>query len=153
LKSLLVSSSAAVPQLRAAIGVGINVAVAATADDIVTVQVGVVPEHAPDQPLKVEPLAAAAVNVTDVPDAKLAEHDAVQLMPAGFDVTVPLPLPAIVRLSVCDVGAATNAAVADCAADIVTVHVEVLPVHAPDQPLNSCPAAGVAVSVTAVLTA
>ena len=43
-------------------------AVTDSAPVIVTVQVPV-PEHAPDQPVKVDPLAANAVRVTDVPDA------------------------------------------------------------------------------------
>ena len=55
-----------------------------------------VPEQAPDQPLKLEPLAGDAVNVTLVPDVKVAEHDAVQLMPDGELVTVPEPVPAFV---------------------------------------------------------
>ena len=47
---------------------GIKVAVTDVAAVIVTVQVPV-PEHAPDQPEKVDPLAAEAVKVTDIPDA------------------------------------------------------------------------------------
>ena len=43
-------------------------AVTVVAAAIVTVQVPV-PEHAPDQPEKVDPLVAEAVKVTDFPDA------------------------------------------------------------------------------------
>jgi hypothetical protein len=67
---------------------------------IVTVQLPV-PEHSlPDQPVKVEPAAALAASVTAVPLAKVASADAQfesQLMPTGEDVTVPLPVPTLVR--------------------------------------------------------
>ena len=72
-----------------------NVAVTARAAVIDTVQV-LVPVHAPLQPVNVEPLAAAAVSVTDVPLAKLALQVAPQLMPPVFDVTVPVPVPVFV---------------------------------------------------------
>src|SRR5512145_1288623 len=49
-----------------------------------------VPEQAPLQPTNVEPLAAEAVRVTLVLLAKLALQVLPQLMPAGFEVTVPL---------------------------------------------------------------
>ena len=62
---------------------------------IETTQV-LVPVQPPDQPVKVEPVPGVAVNVTLVPDAKEAEHDAVQLTPAGELVTVPVPVPALV---------------------------------------------------------
>lgn len=72
-----------------------NVAVTERAAVIETVQV-LVPVHAPLQPLNVEPLAAAADNVTDVPLAMLALQVAPQLIPPVFDVTVPVPVPALV---------------------------------------------------------
>ena len=37
--------------------------------------------------------------VTGVPAAKTREHVEPQLIPDGFDVTVPVPLPALVTLS------------------------------------------------------
>ena len=49
------------------------------------------PTQAPPQPLKVEPLAGAAVKVTAVPLARLAEQLDPQSMPPVLDVTVPLP--------------------------------------------------------------
>ena len=55
-----------------------------------------VPVQPPDQPVKAEPVAGVAVNVTLVPELKDAEQDAVQLMPAGELVTVPEPVPAFV---------------------------------------------------------
>ena len=65
----------------------LNVAVTVLFASIVTTQ-DPVPAQAPDQPLKVEPVAGVAVSVTMVPIAKL--------VPGGDDVTVPLPVPALV---------------------------------------------------------
>ena len=79
---------------------------------MLTVQVVAVPVQAPDQLVNVEPAAGAAVNVTDVPLLKLAEHVLPQLIPAGLLVTVPVPVPARVRVrAYC----ATKVAVTDCA--------------------------------------
>ena len=44
-----------------------NVAVTLCACDIVTTQVVAVPAHAPDHPVKLEPVAFVAVSVTAVP--------------------------------------------------------------------------------------
>ncbi|HEY3550370.1 MAG TPA: hypothetical protein VGK69_04895, partial [Gaiellaceae bacterium] len=63
-----------------------------------------VPVQAPDQPLKVEPAAGVAVRVTLVPEVKSCEQVEPQLIPAGLDVTVPLPEPALLTLSVAVVG-------------------------------------------------
>jgi hypothetical protein len=59
---------------------------------IVTVQVELVPEHAPVHPVKVEPEAAVAVSVTAVPAAKV--------VPVGLLVTVPDPVPDFVVVRV-----------------------------------------------------
>jgi hypothetical protein len=65
-----------------------------------TVQVVAVPEHPPPlQPPNEDPLAAAAVRVTDVPVAKVAEQVVPQLMPAGALVTVPDPVPDFVTVN------------------------------------------------------
>jgi hypothetical protein len=59
-----------------------------------------VPLHAPLQPEKKDVAPAAAVSVTAVPMANWAEHvPVVQLMPAGEEVTVPEPAPAIITES------------------------------------------------------
>jgi hypothetical protein len=77
----------------------VNVAVTLRAADILTVQVPV-PVHAPLQPVKVEPVPAAAVRVTEVPDAYEALQVLPQLIPVGFDVTVPDPVPLLVKVRV-----------------------------------------------------
>lgn len=61
------------------------------------------PEHAPDQPAKVEPDAALGDNATVVPELKAAEHVGAQLMPAGLLVTFPVPVPAVATVNVYDV--------------------------------------------------
>src|SRR5438093_1599836 len=106
-------------------------------------------EHPPPlQPLKVEPAAGVAVSVTAVPLARLAEQVAPQVMPAGELVTVPLPLPALLTVSA-KLGR-LKVAVTVVAAETVTTQVPV-PEHPPPlQPLKVEPAAGLAVSVTAV---
>jgi hypothetical protein len=67
-------------------------------------------------------------------------------MPAGEDVTVPVPVPALVTVRV---GVVMKVAVTDRAALIVTRHVPV-PAQSPDQPEKLEAPAGLAVSVTAV---
>lgn len=64
-----------------------------------TTQVVALPVQAPLQPAKVESLAAVAVRVTMLPPGKDAEHVEPHEMPAGTEVTVPLPAPFLVTLS------------------------------------------------------
>jgi len=60
-----------------------------------------VPEQPPPlQPEKVEPAAGAAVKVTEVPLANAAAQVVPQAMPAGALVTVPLPAPLELTVSV-----------------------------------------------------
>ena len=54
-----------------------------------------VPEQLPDHPENVEPKSGAAVSVTDELRAKLAAHAAPQFIPAGIDVTLPVPVPGL----------------------------------------------------------
>ena len=125
-----------------------KVAVTVVAAETVTTH-DPVPEHPPPlQPVKVEPAAGVAVSVTAVPLPKLAAHVAPQVMPAGELVTVPLPVPALVMVRA-KVGR-LKVAVTLVAAEIVTVQVPVPVQPPPLQPLKIEPAAGVAVSVTAV---
>jgi hypothetical protein len=103
-----------------------------------------VPEQAPDQPANLERVEAAAVSVTRVPYVKVWAQAEPQLIPAELEVTVPVPRPAFVSVSVLSV---SNLAVAPRSALIVTVQGPV-PEQAPDQPANDDPAEAVAVSVT-----
>src|SRR6266704_3302625 len=126
----------------------VKVAVTVVAAVMVTTH-GPVPEHPPPlQPVKVEPVAGLAVSVTAVPLVKLAEQVAPQVIPAGELVTVPLPVPAGVTVRV-KVWSA-KVAVTVVAALRVTVQVPVPEQPPPLQPLKVEPAAGLAVSVTAV---
>jgi hypothetical protein len=113
-----------------------------------TVQVPVPLHPPPLQPANVESAAGVAVNVIIEPVPYIAEQVAPQLMPAGVDVTVPLPAPALTT----DSGYAliVNVAVTVAAAVIVTVHAPVPLQPPPLHPANVDPAAGDAVSVTLV---
>jgi hypothetical protein len=115
---------------------------------IVTAQVVAVPVQAPLQPMKVEPVAAAALRVTWVLKLNELVQVAPQLMPAGVLVTVPVPVPVLftVRLKVWT----AKAAVTVVLAVIVTAQVVAVPVQAPPQPVKVEPVAGVAVKVTGV---
>jgi len=62
---------------------------------MVTVQEPVPVQPPPLQPVNVDPAAAAAVRVTDVPLVNEAEQVAPHEMPAGALITVPLPAPAL----------------------------------------------------------
>src|SRR5712664_3307027 len=125
-----------------------KVAVTEVAALIVTVQVPVPVQLPPLQPLKVEPAAGAAVRVTAVPLANEAAQVAPQETPAGALVTMPLPAPPLLTVSVKDCWA--KVAVTACAALIVKVQVPVPVQPPPLQPLKIEPAAGAAVKVTAV---
>src|SRR6267142_4601307 len=76
-----------------------NVALTDRASLRVTVQVVAAPLQAPPQPFKRPRAPGAAVRVTTVPLAKLAEHVAAQLRPAGLLVTAPAAEPRTVRFS------------------------------------------------------
>jgi hypothetical protein len=67
---------------------------------IVTTHVLVWPLQAPPHPLKVEPVMGVAVNVTVAPVAYTSEQSLPQAIPAGLEVTVPLPFPWRVTVSV-----------------------------------------------------
>ena len=57
-----------------------------------------VPLHAPLQPVNVEPVAAVAVSVTEVPPATECEQSVPQLIPGPE--TVPVPDPALLTVRV-----------------------------------------------------
>ena len=107
-----------------------------------------VPSHGPaPHPVNVDPAAGVAVNVIEVPLAKLNEHVAPQLIPAGLLVTVPVPVPALVTVRV-TLLLKLKVAVTASAALIVTEHVPVPVQPSPLQPANVDPVAGAAVSTT-----
>ena len=69
---------------------------------IVTTQAPVPVQPPPDQPVNVELAAALAVSCTIWSWLKLAdwlEQAAPQLIPTGLDVTVPVPVPPLFRVS------------------------------------------------------
>jgi hypothetical protein len=102
--------------------------------------------HPPDQPLKVDPAVAAAVNVTMLFWLKLAAQVTPQLIPAGVLVTVPAPAPALVTVNWTGIG--VKLAVTVFAALMVTAQVVAVPVQPPVQLLNVEPAVAAAVKVT-----
>src|SRR5207244_96694 len=77
-----------------------KVAVTVVAALNVTVQVPVPEQPPPLQPVKVEPATGAAVRVTGVPVANAAEHVTPQEMAVGALVTVPVPAPVLLTVSV-----------------------------------------------------
>jgi hypothetical protein len=137
------------------VGVGVevlsaNVAVTLRARLIVTVQVPV-PVQAPLQPVKEDPVVAAAVRVTVVPAMKAPLQLLLHAIPLGEDVTVPDPVPLFVsvRMYVVAGELRVNVAVTLFAASTTSVQPPV-PVHAPLQPVKVEPVAGVALSPTLV---
>jgi hypothetical protein len=113
----------------------------------VTVQV--VPETAshPLHPAKTEAVADVAVNVTMVPLSYWAEQAEPQSIPAGVEVTVPLPAPSFATVSVKACGA--NAAVTVVFCVIVSMQVEPdTDSHPAVHPTNVQPALGLAVATS-----
>lgn len=127
---------------------GVKTAVVDFAADIATVQVRAKPAQAPVQPEKTLLAAGVAVSVTLVPTGNGATQVAPQEMPAGEDVTDPVPAPerATVKFAVLRVKVAETLR----AAVMVTVQVDAVPVQAPLQPAKLLPDAGTAVRVTDV---
>jgi len=71
-----------------------------------------------------------------------------QLIPKGEDVTVPEPVPAFATFKLEPLDCSVKFAVTKSELRIKTLQVALRPVHAPLQPVNEEPDAGVAVSVT-----
>ena len=128
----------------------LKVALTDLSASIVRVQVGLFPEHAPPQVTNCDPASAVAVKVTLVPGLYVALQVPPQLIPAGFDVTVPVPVPLLVTVRVRGFTTGSNLASTVMSAFMVTVHVPV-PEHPPPfQPANCMFRSGVAVKVTLV---
>ena len=120
------------------------------------VHVGLVPNaaQAPLHPVKIEPVGTAAVSVTLEATLKVPWQVAPQLMPAGVEVTVPVPAPdfeTVIVLVSCVKDAVT--ACAPPAGGMLMTQVVAVPVQAPLQPAKLEPAAGVSWSVTEELLA
>lgn len=130
-----------------AVKAGENDAVALRACDITNEHVSDVPLQSPLQPVNTEPDAAAAVSVTDAPDANDVEHAVPHEIPPTFDVTVPEPVPAFATDSKRN---GTNVAVTPRAADMDSTHVSDVPVQSPLHPVNTESVVAEAVSVTDV---
>jgi hypothetical protein len=128
----------------------LKVAVTVFAALMVTVQIAPDTELQPLQLPKTDPLAAAAVSVTVVPLLYDSEQSAPHVIPAGLDVTVPLPAPVLPTVSAKLWVWTLNVAVAVRAAFIVTVHVVPDVESHPLQLPKTDPLAAVAVSVTVV---
>jgi hypothetical protein len=131
----------------------VNVAPTVFEESNVTVQPVRVPLHAPDQPVNVEPEAGVAESATVTPCAGRSVQAVApfpQLMPPPL--TVPRPVTDTVSVGAV-VGALENVAPTVFADVIETMHVDVVSVHAPDQPVKVAPEAGVAVNVTSPSTA
>ena len=58
-----------------------------------------VPLHAPDQPAKTESVEAAGVSVTVVVLVNVAVQELPQLIPDGLLLTLPVPVPFLVTVS------------------------------------------------------
>jgi hypothetical protein len=96
----------------------------------VTVQVELLPLHAPVHPTKDELVAAVAVRVIGVLRPKLALHVDPQLIPEGLLVTLPWPLPLRVTVST---GEALKLAITEVLCVNVTLQTPV-PLQVPDHP-------------------
>jgi len=128
------------------VGRFVKFAVTVLSESMLTVHVVAVPLHAPDQPAK-NPRTVFAVRVTAVFGSKKLVQVGLQLIPAGAEVTKPVPSPVTETVSS---GLNTKFALTDLAASMVTTQVGDVPLHAPDQFEKSENALGVAVSVTTV---
>ena len=108
-----------------------------------------VPLHPPPlQPANVDPAAAVAVSVTDVPLAYPLLQLVPQLIPTGALITVPVPVPVLFTVSVGIVGGLKVAVM--FWSPFMTTTQEPVPLQAPLHPENIDPPAGDADKVTVV---
>jgi hypothetical protein len=90
----------------------LNMALQVVRERTITVVDVVVPLQSPLQPAKVDPASAVAVRLIDVPLLYREVQSLPQLIPAGDDVTLPVPLPLLVTVSRYDAAEACHDAVA-----------------------------------------
>jgi hypothetical protein len=126
----------------------LKVAVTDLTRSTVTVH-GAVPVHAPLQPPKLDPAAAEAISLTDVPARYDSQQSPPHLIPAGVLVTVPRPAPRFATERVNDEAGSKNA-ITGAAPPTAVVHVARDPEQAPPQPVKLELCSGWAVSVTSV---
>jgi hypothetical protein len=124
-----------------------NVAVTVVAPARVSVHAPAPAHPPPDHPVRTDVESGAGTSVITVPPSNAAAHVAPHAIPDGVEVTVPLPDPAFITVSVA--GFAVNVAVTLFTEFMVTEHVPV-PVHAPAHPAKVNPGSLVAVSVSGV---
>jgi hypothetical protein len=79
--------------------VPLNLAVTVVFAVGVMLQLGLVPEQAPDQLAKVDPVNDVSVSVIAVPLEKAAEQICGQLMPTGLLTTAPEPGPFVTTVT------------------------------------------------------
>jgi len=123
---------------------GTNVAVT-DRDAIIVTEQAPIPTQDPDQPMNADVVEVANIE-TIVPWLKVAEHVGPQSIPAGFDVTVPVPAPALLAES--ERCKSVKVALTLLAAVTVTVQGVVPMQPLPDHPVNVEPVLGDAVNVT-----
>jgi len=126
-----------------------NVAVTVALVDDDTVHV-LVPVHPPLHPANVSFPDGTAINSTDTVLLKVPTHiEPVQTTPVGLLDIVPVPEPVFTTVTsyVVEIATDVNTAVLVSSLSIVIVQVPV-PVHPPPHPVNTDPAAGVAVIIT-----
>ena len=126
--------------VRVVSGFRSNVAVTECAASIVTMQVPVPVQPDPVQPVKSEPTSAVAVSVTTAPSPKASEHVAPQSIPAGLEVTEPVPVPVFDTSKMCV--PRLNVRRHRVRGVIVTTQVPVPVQPPPDHPVNAEPASG-----------
>lgn len=112
-----------------------------------------VPVHEPPQPANTLPLLGCAVRVIAALLEKLADaplQSVAQAKPLGLLLTLPVPLPALFKVTKRVLLATLKLAVTLRAALIVTEQLLLVPVQAPPQPAKLLPDAACAVNVTCV---
>ena len=121
-----------------------------TCDAFIVTEQAPVPEQAPVQPANTELACGLAVRSTVEPESNAAEQLVVHAIPAGVLLTVPIPVPEVLTVSVnCGGAAEENVAPTEVSEFNAKVQAPV-PVHPPVHPANAKPLAGATVRDTCV---